>query len=149
MGGPKWYHGVPGYTDNKHVPVGTKVTINGVTGEILRNVNDPDGSHSSMPSYSGESDIYFRLGKDGTTIVQGTLYIGHKKICDFDWGHNHRNTDGKTFKEGVVHVQFYESDADGNRVRANNGDARYMNNGEMTKYGPIIKYINPNAKFRS
>lgn len=31
MGGPKWYYGVPGYTDNRHVPVGGKVTINGVT----------------------------------------------------------------------------------------------------------------------
>lgn len=148
MGGPKWYHKVAGHTDNKHVPVGDKVTVNGVTGEILRNIDDPDGSHSRMPSYSGESDMYFRLDSDGKTVIQGTLYIGHKKICDFDWGHEHKNTDGKKFPKGVVHVQFYEADSNGNRVRANNGDARYMNNGEMKKYGPIIRYFNPDAKFR-
>lgn len=154
MGNAKWYNKEPGHEANQYHQIGETVTINGVRGHIIANNDDPEGLHTSMPAYAGESDMYFRYrnfkeGETEKTVVQGTLYIGHKKICDFDWGHEHTNKgDGRVFQEGVVHVQFYGPGPNGSRIRINEGDARYMNNSEIKKYGPILKEFGKNIKFR-
>ena len=153
MGGPKWYRKEAGHTENKYSHVeGSRVTINGVTGEIIIRNSDPTkGNHSNNPAYSNTCDMYFHYGKSGKEVVQASLYIGRKKICDFDWSHEHRNVgDGRRFSPGVVHVQFYEDKGDGSgeRVRKNNGDARYMNNAECKKFGPIIHHFNPDVKLK-
>lgn len=149
MGGPKWYNKETGHTDNKYEPANANavVTVNGVKGTLLKRKDDASGAHSNLPAYSKTSDMYFRYGTDGKTVAQGSLYIGQKKVCDFDWGHTHRNNDGTLFPKGTVHVHMYGSGMKGTRVRINNGDARKMTSSEIAKYGPIIKRFNPNAKF--
>ena len=153
MGGAKWYNKLPGHTDNQYRrEENSRITINGVTAEVLiKNSDASNGNHSNNPSYSNTSDMYFHYGKNGKEVVQGSLYIGRKKICDFDWSHEHINKgDGRHFPPGVVHVQFYtdSGDGSGNRVRKNNGEARYMNNAECIKYGPIIRHFNSKVKLK-
>lgn len=149
MGGPKWYRKEVGHTDNQYEPANASasVTINDVKGTLLKRKEDPTGAHSNLPAYSKTSDMYFRYGTDGKTVVQGSLYIGQKKVLDFDWGHPHRNNDGTKFLKGIVHVHTYGLGTDGSRIRVNHGDARKMTPSEIAKYGPIIKHFNPKVKF--
>lgn len=125
-------------------------TVNGVHGKVIKLKTDKTGTHAGLPTYANTSDMYFRLGQEGG-IIQGKVYINRKMCIDFDWGHDHTNkgpgADGRTFPKGVVHVQTYSVDEKGVVTRHSN-NARYMNNAEMKKYGPIIKAFNPNAKFR-
>ncbi len=96
--------------------------------------------------------MYFKAGRDGK-VIQGSYYSKDRKIVlNFDWGHEHYNNpkkggDGRRFKKGVVHVQLYTTDKNGNVVRKNY-NARMMNNEEMKKFGKIIRTYNPSAKFR-
>ena len=36
-----------------------RVTINGVTGRMIADKNDPYGEHAHLPAFSGTCDIYF------------------------------------------------------------------------------------------
>lgn len=125
-------------------------TINGVHGKVIKLIADKTGHHAGLPQYANTSDVYFRLGAEGT-VVQGKVYINRKMCIDFDWGHTHTNNqprgDGKTFQKGVVHVQTYRVNDDGTTTRLSN-NARYMNDDEIKKYDPIIKAFAPNVKFR-
>lgn len=94
---------------------------------------------------SSTSDIYFKKGTDGLAS-QEKVYKDRQTILDFDWNHDHKNSDGRIFHKGKVHVQVYRKNSDGSLTRLK--DARFMNNYEMKKYGPILKYFNPNVKFR-
>lgn len=119
------------------------MTINGIRGKVLHYIGDGDKDHTGLPQYANTSDMYFRVGKDGS-VIQGKVYVGRKQVIDFDWSHKHVNSDGKTFPNGIVHVQVYEVDS--NRVSHRLSDsARYMSNAEIAKYGPIIHAFNPNV----
>ena len=89
------------------------------------------------------------LGKMAMSFKE--KYISRKMCIDFDWSHTHTNkgteSDGRSFQKGVIHVQTYRVEKDGTTTRLSN-NARYMNNSEMKKYGPIIKAFNPDVKFR-
>ena len=125
-------------------------TVNGIHGKVIKLKADKTGSHAGLPTYANTSDMYFRVGKDGK-VIQGKVYISRKMCIDFDWSHTHTNkglgSDGKSFQKGVIHVQTYRVEKDGTTTRLSN-NARYMNNSEMNKYGPIIKAFNPDVKFR-
>lgn len=141
MGNGNEYDPSGGFSTYLYETVGGSVTMNGYKCEIVQMKSDKDknGYHAGLPAFSNTSDIYVGLGP-GDKPRQMRLYIDRHQVIDFDWGHSHRNTDGKKFAKGVVHVQRYPG--------AKGGDARYMNNAEIKKFGAIIKYFCPDAKLR-
>lgn len=118
--------------------------VNGVKGHLIKKVGDSD-THTNLPFYSNTSDVYFRQNAHG--VCQARVYVGQKMFLDFDWSHQHQNSDGKTFDKGIVHVQTWRKNKDGTFTRMSS-DARYMNNKEMAKYGPLLKSFCPEVKFR-
>ena len=131
---------------SEYVSLAPAQTVNGVKGHLIKRICDSD-IHSNLPYYSNTSDVYFRQNEYG--VCQARVYIGQKTFLDFDWSHNHRNPgkDGKHFPKGVVHVQIWKQTKDGGFVRLSN-KARYMNNQEMKKYGPLLRKFNSNIRFR-
>lgn len=129
---------------SEYVSISPARIVNGVQGHLIKQVGASD-THSNLPFYSNTSDIYFRQNKNG--VCQARLYIGQKTFLDFDWSHTHKNSDGRIFDKGVVHVQLWKQNSDGTFVRLSN-NARSMSNAEMKKYGPILKDFCPSVKFR-
>lgn len=146
MGNQRQYLSKGGFSQYLYKDESEKVTINGVTGKMISMIADPTGMHAGLPTYSNTSDMYFKKGPDGFAS-QAKVYKDRKTVLDFDWDHKHKNEDGKIFEKGVVHVQEYRVNSDGSLTRLSK-EARYMNNHEMKKYGPIMKYFNPNVLFR-
>ena len=145
MGNQRQYLPSGGFSEYLYKDESEKVTINGVTGKMISMIADPTGNQAGLPTYSSTSDIYFKKGPDGKAS-QAKVYKDRLTILDFDWNHDHKNSDGRIFHKGTVHVQVYRKNSDGSLTRLK--DARFMNNHEMKKYGPIIKYFNPDVKFR-
>ena len=129
---------------SEYVSLAPQVTVNGVTGHLIKKKGDTD-THTNLPYYSNSSDVYFRQNKHG--VVQGRVYIGNKMFLDFDWSHNHVNSDGRRFQRGVVHVQVWRENGPADFVRLSD-NARMMNNSEMKRYGPLLKRFCPSVKFR-
>lgn len=127
-------------------PKWKSVIVNGINAKVLKLKKDKTGTHSGLPSYANTSDVYLKAGKDGD-IIQAKVYDGRKHVFDFDWGHEHKNNngDGKIFPKGVVHVQCYSTIDIGKRY---SNLARLMTDKEIEKYGALLKYFNPNVKFR-
>lgn len=146
MGNQRLYKNSGGFKGYLYETQSAKVTINGVTGKIVKLKNDKDGNHSNLPQFADTSDMYFKRGKNGK-VIQGRVYIDRRMTIDFDWGHDHRNQDGTAFKKGIVHVQVSSTGLNGNVVR-NSKNARSMTNEEIKKYGSIINYFAPEARFR-
>ena len=130
---------------SEYVSLAPAVTINGVKGHLIKRKGNKD-TYSNLPLYANTSDVYFRQNAKG--VCQARVYIGQKTYLDFDWSHTHTNKgNGHRFPAGTVHVQIWEQQKDGTFKRLSN-EARSMNNYEMKKYGPILKYFCPNVKFR-
>ncbi len=146
MGNQREYIPSGGFSQYLYKDESPRVTINGVTGKMISMITDPTGTHAGLPTYANTSDIYFKKGTDGSAS-QAKVYIDRKTVLDFDWNHDHQNSDGRVFHKGTVHVQTYRVNPDGSLTRLSK-KARFMNNHEMKKYGPIIKYFNPSVKFR-
>ena len=131
--------------DSEYVTIGTAKVINGVKGKIVKRRNDSD-THTNLPKYANTSDVYFRQNKKG--VCQARVYIDRKMCLDFDWSHIHHNEgNGKRFNLGTIHVQIWQSKGNGEFTRLSN-DARYMNNSEIKKYGPLIRAFCQSVKFR-
>jgi len=145
MGNQRQFLASGGFSEYLYHNESEKVTINGVTGQMISLIADPTGSHAGLPTYSNTSDIYFKKGDDGFAS-QAKVYKDRKTVLDFDWNHEHKNSDGRVFPKGTVHVQVYRVNSDGSLTRLSK-DARLMTHQEMKVYGPILKYFNPNAKF--
>lgn len=122
------------------------ITMNGISAKVVSKIDDPTKAQVGLPSFSNTSDMYFKKGIEGN-IIQAKLYDGRKQKMDFDWGHEHTNTDGTVFPKGVVHVQEY-GNIDGNQMPRFSGNARLMTDAEIKKFGPLILHYNPKAKFR-
>ncbi len=153
MGNQRQFNPEGGFTQYLYekVPKYDTVTINGVKAKVIREIGDTDG-HSSLPTYTDKADMYLKEGKSGD-VIQARYYGKDRRVLfDIDWGHGHHNDpkaggNGKTFENGVAHVQLYAVDGQGELVRLSN-KARYMNNEEMKKFKDIIRHYNPNVKFR-
>ena len=146
MGNQREYLASGGFSKYLYEDVTPSVTINGVTGKMIKSINTEPGDHDRLPTYSNTSDIYFKVGADGLAS-QAKVYDGRKMKLDFDWDHEHTNPDGTKFPKGTVHVQVYRLNSDGKWERISK-HARHMTEAEIAKYAPIIKYFNPNVKFK-
>lgn len=129
---------------SEYVSIEPAKVVKGVKGHVIKKVGDSD-THTNLPYYANSSDVYFRKNANG--VCQARVYIGHKMFLDFDWSHVHKNSDGRTFDKGVVHVQIWKQNSDGSFTRMSN-EARSMSNYEMSKYGALIKSFSPEVKFR-
>lgn len=147
MGNERHYLETGGFSEYLYESVGLAKTINGVRAKVVKLKADELGIHSGLPQFANTSDVYLRLGNDGLPC-QAKVYINRRMCIDFDWSHKHKNPDGRSFDKGVVHVQTYSVNSDGSVTRHSN-NARCMSNGEINKYGDIIKAFNPNVKLRS
>lgn len=148
MGNERQYNPKGGFIEHLYDdhPLWPTLNINGVRGKVITFVHDSKGIHTKLPAFSDTSDMYFRIDKTGK-VIQGKLYVDRRHCIDFDWGHQHRNKgDGRVFEKGTVHVQTYSVLSDGSTKR--NGEARYMSNDEIEKYGALIRAFNSEVKFR-
>lgn len=127
-------------------PDHSPITMNGITAKVVSKIDDPTKAQAGLPSYSNTSDMYFKKGIEGN-IIQAKLYEGRKQSIDFDWGHEHKNSDGTVFPKGVIHVQAY-GNIEGNQMPRFSGNAHLMTDAEIKKYGALILHYNPHARFR-
>lgn len=147
MGSQKYHVGNGVFSEKLYEDIlGTETTINGYRCKAIKLIADIDGTNSNLPLYSGTSDVYVTLGKDGEP-KQIRIYKDHTAHLDIDWSHTHKNKtkmggDGRTFEKGTVHVQEFN-----NGVRLSN-NARYLSNYECIEYGDIIKHFAPNVKLK-
>lgn len=140
MGGFRKYNPEGGFSEYLYHQVGETVSANGITAKIVTRIDD-DSFHSSLPAYSNTSIAYAKCSDKGShEVEQLRIYENRKASIDFDWGHRHGDC-----VAGVVHVHI--APKNGN-IHGDVSGVRYMNNDEISKYGPIIKALNPNAKFR-
>lgn len=140
MGNSRFYNAGGGFTVNEYHQEGDTIYYDGLKGKIIvKNEANKNG----LPPHSGTSDFY--AGKRTRTgeIIQVRFYKDRKQHIDFDWGHEHTNQKGdkSRFPMGTVHVHVYEN---GVRSRI----ARHMNNDEITRFGALLKSLNPDVKFR-
>lgn len=141
MGGVKVFLSEGGFREYTYHQVGEVVSVNGVTAKIIAKdgVNGGDDYHAGLPSRSDTSSAYVKLSDEGShPPEQLKIFENRVQSIDFDWGHSH----GDKFPKGVVHVQDY--DKNGNRT----GKTRFMNNAEMKKYSPILRFLSPDVRFR-
>ena len=117
--------------------VGEVVTINGLRCKIIKMPSDTNNHYAGLPKFSNTSDVYVGLGP-GDVPRQLRLYKDRRNYKDFDWGHEHINSDGTRFPKGVVHVQRYPG--------ANGGDARYLTSAEHQVLDAVISYFAPFAR---
>lgn len=150
MGGQREYipsGGFSNYLYETHTSY-EPITINGVRCKVVHFIADGGKNHTGLPTFSNTSDMYLRVGEDGS-VIQAKLYVNRRQSIDFDWGHMHvnRNGDCQVFPKGVVHVQEYVTRSDGSTHRLSN-EARLMSDEEIEKFGPIFRHFNPNVRFR-
>lgn len=146
MGNQREYLASGGFSQYLYKDESPKVTINGVTGKMISKITDPTGTHSGLPNYGNTSEVYFKKGKDGLA-TQARIYKDRYSYIDLDWNHSHTNTNGTMFPKGTIHVQVYKIGKNGEPQRLSD-NARLMTDAEIAKYGPIIKFFNPNVKFK-
>lgn len=142
MGNLQNYLKSGGFREYLYSHIGNRVIINGLRCRIIVDKSDKNGHHAGLPNFSNTSDVYVLLGP-GDRPRQIRVYKDRNSYVDFDWGHPHTNkkTDGQHFEKGVVHVQRYEG-------APHVSHARYMNDSEIAKYGPIILHYAPWAVLR-
>ena len=140
MGGFRKYNPEGGFSEYLYHQVEKAVTAGGITAKVVIRIDD-DSFHSSLPLYANTSQAYAkRSDEGGHEVEQLRIYKDRKAYLDFDWGHGH----GRCVS-GVVHVHVSSGDG---HLHSDARGVRYMNNEEMTKYGALIKKLNPHAKLR-
>lgn len=146
MGSARKFNVSGGFAEYLYETIGKERIVNGIHAKVVKLKTDESGTHSSLPQYANSSDMYLRLGYDGVPC-QAKLYVSRRMCIDFDWGHDHKNSDGKSFPKGVVHIQTYSVNSVGTAKRKSD-NARYMSEREINMYGDVLMAFNPNIKFR-
>ena len=109
MGNSREYIKSGGFSQYLYYQVGETITAsNGVQGEIVSEYRDFRQFHSSLPKFSNNSKVYFKLDDEEKTAEQARVYVNRRAALDFDWGHAHRQ-----FLDGVVHVHEWHASEDG------------------------------------
>lgn len=143
MGMQRQYLEQGGFSSYLYTQVGESITAsNGVVGKVVEKIDGT--SFDGLPIYSNTSEVYFKRNSEGQ-IIQARVYDNRNPVCDFDWDHNHKNKSGERFEKGVVHVQLFKQDPNGDWKRESK-KARYMNLQEIARYGELIKLADPNAR---
>lgn len=134
------YYGVDGV--EYYEGDGTVITDSkGLSGKVVREIDDLD-YHSSLPTWSKTSKIYFKRDDEGNhDIEQMRVFENRRVALDFDWNHTHGN-----FQIGIVHVHEWYQNENGKWTRSDN--PRYMNDHELDKYAEILLLASPGVKFR-
>lgn len=141
MGSGRNYNPNGGFT--KYEWTEEEKTIGGV--KVLTN---PNAKRDDLPYHSNTSDAYFKRDSSGE-IIQMRIYKDRKAYLDFDINpkEEHENKkSGEIFKKGIIHAHEWKRKKDGSYTR--DGEARYLSNEEIGKWGEIIKLANQKAKFR-
>lgn len=141
MGGQNYYKAEGGFSQFLYHQVGEIISANGISAKVVEKIDKSDPTQG-LPAFANTSELYLGKGRKSGEIVQLRIYKGRKAYMDIDWGHPH-----KGIPEGKVHVHFYKINAEG-KLEKIKGSDRLLNNAEMKKYGPLIKKVAPNAKFR-
>lgn len=145
MGLQRLYLESGGFSSYMYYQHGETLTAsNGVQAKVIKKV-DGNGING-LPIMSKTGEMYLKANKSGE-IIQARIYKNREPHFDLDWGHPHTNLDGEKFPRDVVHVQSFYKGEDGGFVR-NSKYARYMTPEEISRYGEILRRINPNIKFR-
>lgn len=112
----------------------------GRSGKVVTEIGDTD-YHSSLPSWSKTSEIYFKRDDEGDHAIEQMRVFKNRRVSlDFDWNHSHGE-----FKKGIVHVHEWYKNKNGKWQRS--GKPRYMTLSEIKKYGELLKLANPFIKF--
>lgn len=144
MGNQRQFNQNGGFSEYLYVSKEDSVVINGVKGRVIEYADKNHRPNWDLPTFSESSDIYFRRN-DAGVVVQAKVYLSREMIMDFDWEHHHFNVpSGEHFPIGTIHVQTYKKDRNRRFIRLSN-EARRMTEKEKEKYGPIIRYYNPNV----
>ena len=139
MGGAKAYNPGGGFSSYEFRQDGGTINVGGVSAKVIVKIDD-DSNHSGLPVHSNTPGaIYVKVDGSEKKPIQIRVYEGRTASFDLDWGHTHDASHPK----GVVHVQFFDKDG-----KRSTKKVRFMNNEEMKKYGPILRYLNPDVKFR-
>ena len=141
MGGQNYYKAEGGFSQYLYHQVGEIISANGISAKVVEKIDKSDPTQG-LPIYSNTAELYLGKGRKSGEIIQLRIYKDRKAYIDIDWTHPHEG-----IPKGVAHVHFYEMDAEGKPTK-NHSIYRRMNNEEMKKYGPLIKKVAPNAKFR-
>lgn len=76
--------------------------INGKKVSVIQQKNLKE--RPSLPYYTETSDVYIVIDKN-KELKQMAIYnpISHERLKDFDWSHNHKDSN-YTFEKGELHV---------------------------------------------
>lgn len=85
-----------GFSEYLYETVGEVVTINGLRCKIIKMPSDTNSHYAGLPKFSNTSDVYVGLGP-GDVPRQLRVYKDRRNYKDFDWGHEHINSDGTRF----------------------------------------------------
>ncbi len=145
MGGQNYYKAEGGFSQYLYQHVGETIEMNGLRVKAIEHIGTKD-HHEGLPIYSNTSDVYLKIKRDSLTgeIEQARIFKNRHVYIDLDWGHDHMK--GSKYTKGKVHVHFYEF-KNGTYVKSKT-KYRFMNNEEIKLYGPIIRKVAPQAKFR-
>ena len=140
MGNSREYIKSGGFSQYLYYQVGETITAcNGVQGKIVTEYKDVKKFHSSLPSFSNSSKIYFKLDDEDKSVEQARVYVDRRAALDFDWGHTHGS-----YLKGVVHVHEWHKTKEGKWLR--DSEPRPMTSYEIYRYGEIIHLANPEAR---
>ncbi|MGN0029490.1 MAG: hypothetical protein ACI35Q_07190 [Marinilabiliaceae bacterium] len=140
MGNSREYTKSGGFSQYLYHQVGETITAsNGVQGKIVTEYKEVKKFHSSLPSFSNTSKVYFKLDDLEKNVEQARVYVNRRAALDFDWGHTHGS-----YRKGIVHVHEWHKTKEGEWQR--DSEPRLMASYEIYRYGEIIHLANPEAR---
>lgn len=138
MGLQKYYIAEGGFSQFMYHQTGEYFTMDGLSVRVIGKIGETK-PHSGLPTYSNTSDIYVKLSDVDNLPEEIRFFQNRKAVLDIDWGHSHGG-----FKIGTAHVHDIMLNQDGTMTRTSQ---RELSMAEISKFGNLLKYLNPNIKF--